>query len=181
MDELVAGCLKNDRKAQRDLYNLFAPSMLGVCSRYTRTKEEAEDIMIEGFLRVFQKIGSYRHECSLSSWIQSIMVNVSIDHYRVNLKHLKDETIEEETLLVQGVHDSDEQILTKLEAKQVLGILAQMPEEYRIIFNLRVMEEHSFKEIAQELDRNENTVRVYFQRGRTWLQTRIQEEEGKIK
>lgn len=181
MDKLVAGCLKNDRKSQRDLYNLFAPTMLGVCCRYTRTKEEAEDVMIDGFLRVFQKIENYRHECSLSAWIYAIMVNVSIDHYRANLKHLKDETFEEEAAPVQSSHNSGEQILTNLEAKQVLSIMKQMPEEYRIIFNLRVMEEFSFKEIAKKLERNENTIRVYFQRGRAWLQTRIQEEEGKNK
>lgn len=177
MDEIIAGCIQNDRKSQHELYKNFAPTMLGVCRRYTSSKEEAEDIMIEGFLNVFKRIGSFRHDCSLSSWIRAIMVNAAIDHYRSNKKHQLDDCLDEATLQTGHFTHTGEEIITKLEAKQIMLLLNEMPDDFRVIFNLRVIEEYSFKEIAEELSRNENTIRVYFQRARTWLQQRIQVQE----
>lgn len=175
-EEIIAGCLQNDRNAQRELYEQYSSAMLGVCRRYSKTIPEAEDIMIEGFLKVFTKIGEFRNECSLTTWIQRIMVNTAIDHYRLNLKHQQDETLDE-TLAEYHSNNNSENIITRLEAKQVLNLMSEMPDEYRIILNMRLLDDLTFKEIAVELQRNENTVRVYFQRARTWLQQRIQEKE----
>lgn len=178
IDEIVSGCLQNDRKSQHRLYEAFASSMLGLCMRYTRSKQEAEDIMIEGFVHVFKKLRTFRQECSLESWIRTIMINAALDAYRSNKKHLLDISIEESTTAAPS-NASHENIVTRLEVKQILELMDEMPEDQRIIFNLFAIEGYPFKDIAQMLDRNENTVRVYFQRARLWLQKRIQVEEHK--
>lgn len=147
--------------------------MLGVCMRYANSREEAEDVMMDGFMGVFTNITTYRGESSLESWIRSIMVKTAISHFRVEKKHLMNDSIEENDVAEWGSFVSEDPILTSLEAKQVLEMVAQMPEDLKVIFNLRLVEEFSFKEIAEELDKNENTVRVYYQRARKWLIDRI--------
>jgi len=176
IDKIIKGCLQNDRRSQHQLYEAFASTMLGTCMRYAQSKQEAEDIMIEGFVNVFKKLDTFRHECSLESWIRTIMINAALDAYRANKKHLFDQSIDESmtTAPSDGAH---EHIVSKLEVKQILEIMTEMPEEQRIIFNLFAIEGYPYKEIAEMLGRNENTVRVYFQRARTWLQKRIQAQE----
>lgn len=176
METIISGCIQNDRKAQSALYKQFAPSMLGVCRRYTRTQEEAEDIMIDGFLQVFAHIGEFRKECPLVAWMKKIMVNAAISHFRINQKFLSQVELNE-VELPANVQTNGEDIITKLEAKQVIGIMQEMPEEYRMILNLKLIENYSFKDIEKELGGNPNTLRVYFQRGKAWLMNKIQEQE----
>lgn len=173
IEELIAGCQNNNRDAQRRLYEKFASTMLGVCMRYAKSKEEAEDVMMDGFMGVFKNISTYRGESSLDSWIRSIMVKTAISHFRAEKKHLMNDSLDDKEDSLMPISEREESIVTRLEAKQVLEIVAKMPEDLRVIFNLRLVEEYSFKEIAEELEKNENTVRVYYQRARKWLIDRI--------
>lgn len=173
IEELIAGCQNNNRDAQRRLYEKFASTMLGVCMRYANSKEEAEDVMMDGFMGVFKNISTYRGESSLDSWIRSIMVKTAISHFRAEKKHLMNDSLDDKEDSQMPISEREESIVTRLEAKQVLEIVAKMPEDLRVIFNLRLVEEYSFKEIAEELEKNENTVRVYYQRARKWLIDRI--------
>ncbi len=173
IEELIAGCQNNNRDAQRRLYEKFASTMLGVCMRYANSKEEAEDVMMDGFMGVFKNISTYRGESSLDSWIRSIMVKTAISHFRAEKKHLMNDSLDDKEGSLMPISEREESIVTRLEAKQVLEIVAKMPEDLRVIFNLRLVEEYSFKEIAEELEKNENTVRVYYQRARKWLIDRI--------
>lgn len=177
MTDVIDGCLKNDRNAQHKLYEKYASTMLGICLRYAHSKEEAEDVMMEGFMTVFTKLNTFRGESSLETWIRHIMINTAINHYRSNKKYLLNDSIEDqqENTLTGPIDGED--IQTKLEAKQILEIIEKMPDDFKIIFNLRAIEEYSFKEIGEQLNKKENTVRVYFQRARFWLQNRIQTEE----
>ncbi len=173
IQEIIDGCLKNNRDAQRELYDKFAPVMLGVCLRYAGSREKAEDVLMDGFMKVFSSLSSFQGEGSLESWIRSIMIKTAVTHFRADRRHRMTDSlddVEDSRLPAAG---EDTPILTKLEASQVLEIVAQMPEDLRVIFNLRLVEEYSFKEIAEELGRNENTVRVYYQRARQWLIKRI--------
>lgn len=175
-EKLIEGCLRNDRNAQHQLFDAFAADMLGVCSRYATSKEEAEDIMIEGFVEVFRNLSSFRSESSLQSWMRGIMVKKAIDTFRAHKKFL----LHDEITAVNEAHvtsTQNEDIVTKLEAQQILAFVQKMPEDWRVIFNLRVVESYSFKEIADQLGRNENTIRVYFQRARAWLLQQIQDKE----
>lgn len=173
IEELIAGCQNNNRDAQRRLYEKFASTMLGVCMRYANSKEEAEDVMMDGFMGVFKNISTYRGESSLDSWIRSIMVKTAISHYRAEKKHLMNDSLDDKEDSLMPISEREESIVTRLEAKQVLEIVAKMPEDLRVIFNLRLVEEYSFKEIAEELEKNENTVRVYYQRARQWIKNSI--------
>lgn len=180
MEALIDGCLHNDRQSQRMLYDCFAPSMLGVCARYTNSKEDAEDVLIEGFLTVFKEMPNFRREGSLTSWIRAIMVNKAVSVYRANRKFLLNDPIDENNGPQNLSSDDDEVLYTRLEAQQVIKLMEKMPMDWRVIFNMRVVDGCSFKEISEYIDRNENTVRVYFQRARLWLQREIQEEESKL-
>lgn len=173
IEELIAGCQNNNRDAQRRLYEKFASTMLGVCMRYANSKEEAEDVMMDGFMGVFKNISTYRGESSLDSWIRSIMVKTAISHFREEKKHLMNDSLDDKEDSLMPISEREESIVTRLEAKQVLEIVAKMPEDLRVIFNLRLVEEYSFKEIAEELEKNENTVRVYYQRARKWIKKSI--------
>lgn len=173
IEELIAGCQNNNRDAQRRLYEKFASTMLGVCMRYANSKEEAEDVMMDGFMGVFKNISTYRGESSLDSWIRSIMVKTAISHFRAEKKHLMNDSLDDKEDSLMPISEREESIVTRLEAKQVLEIVAKMPEDLRVIFNLRLVEEYSFKEIAEELEKNENTVRVYYQRARQWIKNSI--------
>ena len=141
--------------------------------RYANSKEEAEDVMMDGFMGVFKNISTYRGESSLDSWIRSIMVKTAISHFRAEKKHLMNDSLDDKEDSLMPISEREESIFTRLEAKQVLEIVAKMPEDLRVIFNLRLVEEYSFKEIAEELEKNENTVRVYYQRARQWIKNSI--------
>lgn len=141
--------------------------------RYANSKEEAEDVMMDGFMGVFKNISTYRGESSLDSWIRSIMVKTAISHFRAEKKHLMNDSLDDKEDSLMPISEREESIVTRLEAKQVLEIVAKMPEDLRVIFNLRLVEEYSFKEIAEELEKNENTVRVYYQRARQWIKNSI--------
>lgn len=173
---LVQGCLRNDRQAQRELFEVYAPRLLGLCRRYTNSREEAEDILMESFMAIFKTLDTFRQECSLETWMYRITVNVAIDHYRKNKKfRIMDSDIDAEINL-PNLPDTDD-IVTRLEAKQVIEIIEKMPEGLRLIFNLHAVEGFALKDIAKQLDKNENTIRVYYRRARLWLQEQILNEE----
>jgi len=169
--ELIEGCLKNNRACQKSIYDRFSSKMLGVCMRYTNSREEAEDILIEGFMKFYTSLSSYRYECSLENWIRRIMINNAISHYRVNERktHLYLEDLYVET----DVYHS-ENILDKVAAKDIMVLIQKMPPGYRVIFNLFAVEGYSHKEIAEQLDITESTSKSQFLRARKWLIKRIE-------
>ncbi len=178
IESVLAGCRKNDRSAQHSLYEMFASNMLGICRRYASSEEEAEDIMIEGFLKVFQKLDQYKgdDERSLFTWIKTIMVNQSIDHFRMYRKIYEHEVVTDTSVMT----DYTEEIVTRLDADHIMQMMEEMPEKQRVIFNLKEVEGYGFDEVAEMLQESVNTVRVYFFRARKWLQKRIKEEEKRF-
>lgn len=175
IESILEGCLKRDRKSQYALYQTFAPKMLALCRRYCNSEAEAEDIMMEGFMKVFQKLEQYqkRNESSLYTWIKSIMVNLSIDYFRAHKRQYEMEVPVE----MEHVYEVVEPITTSLNANHILEIMGEMSEKYRVVFNLKEVEGYEFEEIAQMLAEPVNTVRVHFFRARQWLQKRLKEEE----
>ena len=170
--ELVAACLRNDRQAQKELYDRFAPAMLGVCCRYANSKEEGEDILIEGFTKIFTHLGEFHFESSLHTWMQKIILNCAISFFRKHHKHHHhldlDEVFESEWKQQQPL-PSDRMI-----EKDLLKLIQQMPETYRMIFNLFVMEGLPHKEIAEKLGIKESTSRSQLVRAKNWLKERIE-------
>ena len=173
--DLIDGCLRNDRKCQQKLYDTFAPKMLAVCMRYATTRHEAEDIMIEGFMQVFTHLDKFLGESSLEFWIRQIMVNKAISNFRSNNKRYNYEIID----MDMEIADDSSNIESGLTGTEILQIMQKMPETQKMVFNLRVFEEFSFKEIGEEINVPESTARVYFLRAKKWITEQITEKSDK--
>jgi RNA polymerase sigma-70 factor (ECF subfamily) len=170
--DLVTACKKQNAKAQRMLYDRYAPIMLGMCRRYVRGELEAEDVMIKGFMKVFSKIDLFEGKGSFEGWMKRIMINESLTYIRQNKAMYLETDIE----VAEREPDYD-LISTELEAKDLLKMVNELPSGYRTIFNLYAIEGYSHKEIAELLGINENTSKSQLSRARMQLQKKILETE----
>jgi RNA polymerase sigma factor (sigma-70 family) len=175
IDELVKRCKVNEHKAQELLYKQFVSKMLGVCMRYATDKMEAEDMLQNGFIKVFQKIGDYRNEGSFEGWMRRIMVHGSIEYYR---KHHKMMQIVE---LDEAANETSVNPLAtaNLAAKDLLVLIQQLPPGYRIVFNLYAIEGYSHKEIAAIIGITEGASKSQLSRARGVLKEQVVKMEGK--
>ena len=174
--DLIEGCIRGDRKMQYELYERFAPKMFGVCLRYASNNEEAEDILQEGFIKVFKKIGSYRNEGSFEGWIRRIFVNTAIEHFR-RKTHLQPITEKEENT-VEGKYLS---VLDTLAEKDIVQLVQQLSPGYRTVFNMYVIEGYSHKQIAEELGISEGTSKSQLSRAKQILQELVRKHIEKRK
>lgn len=171
---LVNGCLKNDRLSQRQLYDRYAPRMYVLCRRYANSDEEAEDMLMEGFMQVFKSLGTFKWDSSFYTWIHSVMVNTAISHYR-SIRKFRNELLPNE-LDDESLLGEDEKITTALDARIVIDMFQQMPDSYRTVFNLHALEGYSFAKVGEMLSRKEDSVRVIFLRARKWLRRKLGDE-----
>lgn len=171
-NDIISGCVQQKPLAQRDLYNMFAPKMLAVCFRYAKDRDEAEDMLQEGFIKVFQSIHKYQDSGSLEGWIRRIMVNTAIDMIRKN-KAMKMETPLDDYLTETIGADA---ITDNLEVEYLLNIIQTLPTGYRVVFNLFAIEGYSHAEIAEQLNINESTSRSQYTRAKILLKKRINED-----
>lgn len=141
--------------------------MFAVCRRYANTDSEAEDMLMEGFMKVFKSIGSFKGESAFTTWVHSVMLNAAISHYR-SIRKFRHE-VSECDLDVEAEVNEEERIATSMDARRVLELMQKMPEPLRVIFNLRAVEGFSFAEIAKELGTKEDSMRVTFLRARKWM------------
>jgi RNA polymerase sigma-70 factor (ECF subfamily) len=169
VEEVISGCKNNDRKCQELLYHTFSNIMYGVCLGYTKNRDEAKDVLQEGFIKVFKNIKNYSGEGSLEGWIRKIMVNTSIDFYRVRLRKNSHINVEQ----VPDIELSDYSILETISANEILNLIQKLPEGAQIIFNLHVIEGYSHDEIAKMLDISEGTSKSQFWRAKKLLQKMI--------
>jgi RNA polymerase sigma-70 factor (ECF subfamily) len=163
---LIKGCIAGDRAFQSKLYDLYAPKMLGLCMRYAKNKEEAEDILLEGFLRVFTYIKNFKGSGSFEGWIRKIMVNCSLFRYRSKL-HLH-AVLNLDAVSYDVACESD--IASNLDAKELLALIQSLPPGYRIVFNLYVFEGYKHREIAKLLCISEGTSKSNLADARAFLQ-----------
>ncbi|WP_294670650.1 RNA polymerase sigma factor [uncultured Fluviicola sp.] len=172
MDDLtlVNECAKGNSKAQRALFDKFAPKMLAVCQRYLRNNQEAEDVLQDGFVKVFQKIVDFKMEGSLEGWIRRIVVNTALDTIRKNKKLLDDIQVEE---VQYKVSFTDHQF-DGMDLAQLMKLINEMPDGYRIVFNMFAIEGYSHKEIADTLGVTENTSKSQYSRARAFLRTQLE-------
>jgi RNA polymerase sigma-70 factor (ECF subfamily) len=163
--DLIEGCIKGDRKMQYELYQRFAPKMYGVCLRYAGKAEEAEDILQEGFIKVFRKIESFRSEGSFEGWVRRIFVNTAIEHFRKKT-YLQPITEYEENSM-EGKYLS---VLDSLAEKDIVQLVQQLSPGYRTVFNMYVIEGYTHKQIADELGISEGTSKSQLSRAKIILQ-----------
>jgi len=165
-DKLIQGCIVGDRHSQSQLYELFAPKMFVVCLRYSMNREEAEEILQEGFLKVFEFIHQFRFAGSFEGWVRKIMVNCALSRYR-SKSHLHP-VVRLDTLVYDPPSETD--IVSNLNAKELLLFIQSLPAGYRIVFNLFVFEGYKHREIAETLGISEGTSKSNLFDARAFLQ-----------
>jgi RNA polymerase sigma-70 factor (ECF subfamily) len=174
--DLIEGCRQEDRKMQQELYQRFAPKMYGVCLRYAGNVEEAEDILQEGFIKVFRKMSSFRGEGSFEGWIRRIFVNTAIEHFRRKtylqpITEKEENTVEADYLTV----------LDNLAEKDIINLVQQLSPGYRTVFNMYVVEGYTHKQIADMLGISEGTSKSQLSRAKTILQDLVSKHIEKHK
>jgi RNA polymerase sigma-70 factor (ECF subfamily) len=172
-EELVQRCIRKEPKAQEYLYKTFSGRMLGICSRYTDTIEEAEDIMQDAFIKIFNKIDGFKGNGSLEGWMKRIMVNTALDAFRKNKNFRHNIDIE----TIEYTSETHQHVLESMGAKDLLKLIKTMPRGFRTIFNLYAIEGYAHKEIADMLEISESTSKSQYSRARTYLQKILQTEK----
>src|ERR1700712_3238701 len=175
IEDLVKRCKANERKAQELLYKHFASKMMGVCLRYATDRMEAEDMLQNGFIKVFQKIDDYRGDGSFEGWIRRIMVHSSIEYYRKYHKMVQLVDIED----AAAYTSVDSSSLSKLAANDLMALIHQLAPGYRIVFNLYAIEGYSHREIAEMTGISEGASKSQLSRARAVLKEQVIKMEGK--
>ena len=171
---LVAGCVQGKSLYQRKMYEKYAPKMLGLCMRYAGDKEAARDLLHDGFIRLFEKIKTYKGEGSLEGWIKKVFITTALEHLRKNKHDVMNDYKEYSTTDPELSHSAIEQ----MSANELMDMIAMLPEGFRTIFNLYVIEGYSHQEIAKLLNIQEVTSRSQYMRARTSLQEMIKKKQG---
>ena len=174
--QLVKALRKQDPKAQRQVYEKYSPRMLGLCFRYIGDEMIAEDVMIEGFLRVFGKIDQFGEDGSFEGWMRRIMVNEALGQIRKQ-KRIPEDAMSDEAENIPDFAYADQ----NLNAEELLALIAELPAGYRTVFNLYAIEGYAHSEIAELIGITESTSKSQLHRARALLQKMVSEWESGFK
>lgn len=166
---LVARCQKGDQKAQRQLYDLFKQRLMGICVRYARERAEAEDIFHEAMVKVFEKIVSLKDPEALPRWVRQIVINTAVNQYHANLKFLH----HDESALLRERSEEYITILDKLSNDELLTQIGTLPEGYRVVFNLYVIDGYTHPQIAELLSISVGTSKSQLHAAKNMLRTNL--------
>lgn len=166
--EMIIGCLKGDRKSQRQLYDKYAGKFLAICIRYVKDRDLAEDVMIEGFMRVFEKLPQFEGKGSFEGWMKRIIVSQSLLTLRNNKNLAMEVHIESNEELNEPSYE-----FSHLETEELLKVVEELPVGYRTVFNLYVIEGYSHKEIKEMLGISENTSKSQLSRAKALLRSKL--------
>ncbi|HMN05565.1 MAG TPA: sigma-70 family RNA polymerase sigma factor [Flavobacteriales bacterium] len=171
-EQMVAGCLKGDRVAQKALYQAYARKMMSICMRYAPDREQAQDILQDGFVKVFQKMDHYRGDGPLGGWIARTMVNTALDQIRRNKPFGHSLDLAD----AEHLHAVDSQALSQLGTDELMALIQALPTGYRTVFNLFAIEGYPHKEIGEMLGISENTSKSQFMKARAYLRKLLPKE-----
>jgi RNA polymerase sigma-70 factor (ECF subfamily) len=169
-DKIIAGCRRGDGHSQEELYRLLAPGMYGLCLKYAGDRDEAKDILQEGFIKVFRKIDQYGGKGSFEGWVRRIMINTALEKFRNNsvLYPLEER--------MNSIEENDAgNVVDQLSAEDLLALVQQLTPQYRMVFNLYAIEGYTHKEISGMMGITEGTSKSNLSRARTILQEKIRE------
>lgn len=172
-EQLVKECVSGSPSAQKKFYDLFAKKMMGVCLRYTNDYAEAQDVLQDAFIKIFNKLPDFESKGSLEGWVRRIMVNTALDAYRKAKKHQKNVDVDSVSFML----DSKEYIIESINADDLLEIIRTIPEGYRVVFNLFAIEGYSHKEIADMLGVTESTSKSQYSRAKKMLRKLLIDKE----
>jgi RNA polymerase sigma-70 factor (ECF subfamily) len=167
--DLIAGCIAGDRVMQEELYNRFAPKMYAVCLRYANNSDDAQDLLQEGFIKVYKNIHRFRAEGSFEGWIRRVFINSSIEHLRKKSAKLMTVSEKEEGT----IEDTDISALDSMAEKDIIKLIQELSPGYRTVFNLYVIEGFAHKEIAEQLGISEGTSKSQLARAKSILQKKV--------
>lgn len=174
LKQLIQDCSQDNRKAQAELYNLFAPKLYSTCLKYSRTTAEAEDNLQDSFITILNKINQYRFEGSFEGWMRRIVINTALQKYR-------NDTVFE--IIKDHTDAPDEEFLTSeaetLSMDELLKLIQELPDRYRLVFNLYVMDGYNHKEISEMLSITEGTSKSNLARARGILKLKIEQANTK--
>lgn len=175
LEQLIHDCQNNSIKAQEQLYRLFASKLFSVCLKYSRNYADAEDNLQDGFLIIFKKIGQYQFKGSFEGWAKRVMINNVLQKYRTEgVVELVNENIPDEE---ESIEVEDESVSMEF----LLSIIQQLPDRYRMVFNLYVTDGYSHKEIAEMLDITVGTSKSNLARARIILKEKIEAQQSSTK
>lgn len=174
MDEktLVEACLNGDYRAQKKLYQLYAPQMMGICMRYSSCVADAEDILQEGFIKVYHHLDSFAGKGALGGWIRRIMINIALQRFREN-RSMQLVRLEDSDIHRREVSDD---VLSQMHADELIAILQRLPIGFRTIFNLYAIEGFKHHEIAEQLGISEGTSKSQYSRSKVILREMIEKD-----
>jgi RNA polymerase sigma factor (sigma-70 family) len=175
MDEIkdiIEGCVRGEKRSQDLLYRKFASLLYGICLRYAKNKMEAEDVLQEVYVKIYNNISSYHHDGSFEGWLRRIAVNTSITYYRKNLKHAFQEDIDD---VVQHKNDPVQFDDLEFTQEELMNCIGKLPTGYKTVFNLYVIEGFMHKEIADMLSIDVNTSKSQLSRAKSHLQRELAE------
>lgn len=175
LEELIHGCARNERSAQERLYHLFYPRMMGVVRRYIDEEMQAEEVLNNGFLRAFQKIGQYTFQGSFEGWLRKIVFHAVSDFVKQNIRYKEKIMLVEKDQLVHKDHAEG------LYYNQLLELVQSLPDATRAVFNLYIMEGFAHKEIGKMLGISEGTSKWHLSEGRRMLKEKIEKLELHLK
>ncbi len=165
-EQMLTGSIRNNAAAQEAFYDRFSPRMLGVCYRFAKSREDAEDMLQEGFIKIFTQLNQYRNEGSLEGWIRRVIVHTCINVLKKNKKFA--DTVD--LIHAHGFHTNEDLVPSLLQAKQIIECIRSLPLGYRTVLNLYAIEGYSHKEIGEMLEIGESTSRSQYTRAKAMLE-----------
>ena len=178
LKRIISGCLRNERRSQEELFKLYYGKMLSVCMRYTSDRDSAEEVLQEGFIKIFDKLEAFDYKGSFEGWIRRIMSNTAIDSIRKGKKNplLSDNDEDFKLGAEDPMVDQEEIELTGLKAEIALEAINELSPAYKAVFNLYVMEEYTHREIADILGISEGTSKSNLSKAKLNLQRILKEK-----
>lgn len=165
--KIVKGCKSRDKKSREQLYQLYSGKMYGICIRYTKNPEDANDVLHEGFLKVFQNIGQLKEPKAVEGWMRKIMVNTALEKFR---KKIDTDPIHEVYL---NTKEEQFNVIDEITNKDLLKLINGLSPQYQLVFNLYAIEGYSHKEISEKLNISEGTSKSNLSRARAILQEKV--------
>ncbi len=163
-EKLIRKCQQKSRKAFEELYRKFSPFVYGICLRYAKNRDEAQDILQDCFIKIMDKIGDFRFEGSFEGWLQRMAVNESLNYLRLGRSSFSE--LDEDDA---DAEDISSDIVSNMSANELLDAISKMPDGYRTIFNMFVIEGYQHNEIAEKLNITESTSRSQLKKAREYL------------
>ena len=172
LKRLIAGCLARDRSCQKEIYFVYSPAMMALCMRYTKDRQEAEEVLQDGFLQMYRSIQQFKNTGTFEGWLRKIMINCALQKYRRKSDRFNTVSISEElNYLPSGLS-----VLNQLQEKELIRLIQSLPPACRLVFNLYVFEGLKHREIAQFLEISEGTSKSNLFDARSILKKQLRKE-----